>query len=109
MGSLFVPLLTSILPTILGSFLAPEAPQPQQAPAAPQPAPAPIAPQVAPEAPAPVKSEVPEISRQEPVIDQEASRVRAVKRRTAAKDRQLFALSQEDDSATILTKSLLGD
>jgi hypothetical protein len=44
-----------------------------------------------------------------PVVDTEAARVRAIRRRKAAQDAQLFSLSEGDSEATIITKSLLGD
>lgn len=95
-------IFTAIAP-VLGSLLGggPSAPTPQ----APPPAPAPAAPP-----PAPTVSTAPEVSGEEPVIDTEAAKVRAQKRRRAAEDEKLFTLSnsEEDSTSTALTKSLLG-
>ena len=89
-------LVGAVAPLLAGGSSAP-------APAAPPPppavAPAPVAPQVA---------EASDTVGQEPVVDTEAARVRASKRRKAAEDERLFSLSDSSDSV-VLTKSLLGD
>lgn len=95
MGGIF----TSILGQVVSSIMAPDEPSPQ----APPPPPAPVA---EPVAPTPVVSEV---KSEQPVLDTEAARVRATKRRKSAEDRKLFSLSEEDSAANILTKSILGD
>lgn len=79
------------------------------APDAPSAAPAPQAPAaaVAPEAP-PVVSDAPEAA-QAAVVDTEAARVRALKRRQEAEGRRLFTLDDEDDESSVLTKNLLGE
>ena len=92
-------LLGNVVSTVLSSALSgggQSAPAPQAMPQAPAPVQAPPAPEV-------TQAEA------ETVTDPEAARVRARKRRSEATDRQLFALSEEDDDATILTKTLLGD
>jgi hypothetical protein len=93
------PVFKALAP-VVGTLLSGggSAPAPAPTPAAPAPAPAPVAPE-------PTVKEAAE----SPVIDTEAARVRAVKRRKAAESDRLFALSSEDDSAVILTKSLLGE
>lgn len=92
-------ILGSVVSTVLSSALAPGAPSP----AAP-PAPPPV--QAAPE-PAPAVEKVDDAK--EPVVDTEAARIRASKRRKAAEDKQLFALSEDSNDSVILTKSLLGE
>lgn len=91
-----------ILGTVLSSALAPSAPS------APTPTAAPAAPSAAPAPEAPTESSAADVAAEEPVIDTEAARVRAAKRRKAAEDEKLFSLSSQDDSV-VLTKSLLGD
>lgn len=94
-----LPVIQAIAPiagTLLGGGSAP-------APAAPPPPPAP-----APAPPAPTVSSAPEAGLETPVVDTEAARVRAAKRRKAAADAQLFSLSDTSESS-VLTKSLLGD
>lgn len=59
--------------------------------------------------PEPVVKTVEEVKDEEPIVDTEAARVRASKRRKAAEDRRLFNLGGTDDETVILTKSLLGD
>ena len=93
-----VGIISAIAP-IFGSLFAPDPPSPAPAPAAPAPAPAPEAPTV---------STANDIS-EEPVVDTEAARVRAQKRRKAASDQKLFSLSSDDSDSTILSKSLLGE
>ncbi len=66
---------------------------------------APPTPAEAPEAPEPVV----QAASEEPVIDSEAARVRATKRRRASEESKLFPLSSTDDDAVVLTKSLLGN
>jgi len=80
---------------------APKAPASSPAPAAPAAAPAP-------EAPAPVESSAPEAG-EAPVVDTEAARIRAAKRRKAASDRNLFDLNDPTQNSAVLTKSLLGE
>ena len=86
-----VGIISAIAP-IFGSLFAPDPPSPA-------PAPAPEAPTV---------STANDIS-EEPVVDTEAARVRAQKRRKAASDQKLFSLSSDDSDSTILSKSLLGE
>lgn len=95
----FGSIITSVLGTVLSSALAPKPPSPQAPPAPPAPAPAPTPP-----------AQVTQVGQEEPVVDTEAARVRATKRRKAAEDRRLFALSEsQDDDTVILTKSILGE
>ena len=97
-----LPVVQAVAPLASGllSAGAPSAPAASAAPAAP----AAVAPP-----PAPEVSSAPEVKREEPVVDTEAARIRAQKRRKAAEDRRLFALSEEDSDAVVLTKSLLGE
>lgn len=67
----------------------------------------PAVPEAAPVPEAPVVSKAKDV--EEPVVDTDAARVRAAKRRKGAEDRRLFALGEEDDETVVLTKSLLGD
>lgn len=97
-----LPVIQAIAP-IMGTLLGGGSEPPSPAPAPPPPAPAP-----APEAPK--VSEAPDVSQEEPVVDTEAAKVRANKRREAAEQRRLFSLSDEqNDGSVVLTKSLLGD
>ena len=67
-------------------------------------------PQVSSAPEAPKESTAAEVTANEPVVDQEAARIRAQKRRDASRDEQdLFSLSDESKDATTLTKSLLGE
>lgn len=93
------PIFKAIAP-ILGSFMGGGG-------GAPAPAPLPPPPQAAPAPPPPTESTAKEIQGEEPVVDTEAARVRAAKRRAEA-DKNLTSLSTTEES-TILTKSLLGE
>lgn len=75
----------------------------------PAPAPAPPVPTLAP-APAipPVASTAQDVKSQEAIVDTEAAQIRASKRRKNALDTNLFSLTSADNSASVLTKSLLG-
>jgi len=75
---------------------------------APSSSPAPAAPAALAAPAAPEASVAPE-AQEAPVADTEAARVRAIKRRKASEDTNLFSLSGEDSSSTTLTKSLLGE
>lgn len=74
-------------------------------------------PDVSPPPPAPVVQQAPEAPDvataddigEEPVVDTEAARIRAQKRRKTAEERRLFSLTETDDTSVILTKSLLGE
>lgn len=90
--------ILSAVGSVAGAFLQPEPPAPAPPPPAPAPAPAP---------PPPEESRAQDVATEEAVVDTEAARVRAQKRRKAAEDKKLFALEEEDRS-TSLTKSLLG-
>lgn len=92
-----LPVVTSLLGAFGGG--GPSAPSP--APAPPPPAPAPLP-------PPPEVSSAPEAS-SEPVIDSEAARIRAQKRRQANQDQSLTSLNTEESSSASLTKSILGD
>lgn len=97
-----LPVFQAIAP-VLGSLLGggSSAPSPAPAPAAPAAAPAPEAPEV---------STAADVDQEQPVIDSEAAKIRANKRRESAEQRKLFTLSdEEDDGSVVLTKSLLGD
>lgn len=87
----------STFSTLLGG--APDSPSAAPAPAAPSAVAAPAAPETS--SAADVASS--------PVVDTEAARVRAQKRRSSAEQRKLFSLSEEDSESTVLTKSLLGE
>lgn len=104
MGGLvaFAPVIEAIAPiasTLLGGLMSPSAPTPAPLPPAPTPAEAPPVPEV-------TKAE--ELG-EEPVVDTEAARVRAAKRRKEASQRQLFNLSNSEDESVVLTKNLLGE
>lgn len=86
----------SAVSSIMGAFGGSEKDTPAL-PAPPAPAPLP---------PAPVASTAP-VAPQAPVIDAEAARLRAQKRRAASTERTLFELNSEDPN--ILTKSILGE
>jgi len=103
MGAAVVPIIASVAGSVLSSALAPSKPS---APAAIQQAIPQAAPE--PEAPEPVVSKAEDLG-EEPVVDTEAARVRAAKRRKSAEDRRLFALGEDNDETVILTKSLLGE
>lgn len=90
----------SAIAPVFSSLLAPDPPSYSPAPPAPAAAPPP---------PPPEESSALDVSGEAPVIDSEAAKVRANKRRKAAEDRRLFSLSDEEDSSVILTKSLLGE
>ena len=91
----FIAAIAPIASSLMGSMNQPDNQAPPAPPAA---APAPVAPSVA-------KAE--DTSGSAPVLDTEAARVRALKRRQASSDNQLIGLS-ESDSSTI-SKSLLGE
>lgn len=104
MGGLvaLAPIIEAVAPiasTLLGGLMSPEPPAPAPLPPAPTPAEAPPVPEV-------TKAE--DLG-EEPVVDTEAARVRAAKRRKEASQRQLFNLSGTEDESVVLTKSLLGD
>ena len=94
-----LPILKAVTPLASSLLSSGGGSSPTPAPATPVPAPAPVAPTV---------STAPE-SREEPVVDTEAARIRAQKRRVAAESSRLFQLTDEDDTSVVLTKSLLGD
>ena len=89
-------LVTPLLSGMMGGGGSAPAPAPLPPPPAPAPAPEP-----------PKESTADDIKGEEPVVDTEAARVRASKRRAAA-ETNLTNLSEEDES-TILTKSLLSE
>ncbi len=97
----FGPIISAIAP-ILGTLLGGSAPQ------APQASPAPAAPAAVAPPPAPEVSTAKDVKANAPVIDAEAARVRAQKRRRASEDRRLFSLSTDESDSVTLTKSLLG-
>ena len=95
-----LPVFKAIAPifgTLLGGGSSPPAPAPPPPPPPVQPAP-----------PPPEVSTAPDVG-EEPVIDSEAARLRASKRRKAAEDEKLFALSEDSNDAVSLSKSLLGE
>ena len=97
-----LPLLQAVAP-IFGTLLGGgnEPPTPAAPPQAPAPAPAPAAPEV---------SQAEDVVQEQPAVDKEAAKVRAMKRRESAEQRRLFSLNDEqDDGSVVLTKSLLGD
>jgi len=104
MGAAMVPILTSVATSVAGSIVSsafkPDAPEP----VAPPPPPAPV---VTPVAPEPVEPKVTKAAAI-PVIDQEAARIRNLKRRKAASQQKLTAAFKEDEEIS-LTKSLLGE
>jgi hypothetical protein len=90
------PAVAPVAGTILSSVIGGK----PSAPSLP-PAPAPAAPATAPD--------VATTASPEPVVDVEAARTRAAKRRAEARQKQLFSLSGEsDDDSVVLTKTLLG-
>ena len=102
LGNVLVPTALSVAGRKAGAVVA-KALQPAQEPTPP------IAPVAAPQAPQ--VATAPEITKAEPeaVIDTEAAKVRARKRRTQQEQSNLFSLTQSDDAAVVLTKSLLGE
>lgn len=96
-GGLFGTILSSVASNMFAPD-TPSAPAPAALPPAPEPQAAPVAPPA-----------VEKVATQEPVVDTEAARVRAAKRRKEAGDRRLFSLSKQEDESVVLTKSLLGE
>lgn len=92
-------LFSSLLSTVVSSIFSPDPPSPAAPPAPPAAAPAPQAPTPA----------ITEVKSEQPVVDTEAARVRAAKRRKASEDKKLFSLSSEDTETSVITKSILGD
>ena len=92
-------IISAVVPALMQSS-APTPPAPAPLPPPPQPAEAPKAPEVA-----------DTITQPEQVVDTEAARVRAQKRRAEAESRQqLLSLGeQQEDESVTLTKSLLGE
>lgn len=78
----------------------PEPPQMQAPPPPPPPAPLPATPKVASDA---------ELAASEAVVDTDAARIRALKRRKAAGENNLFELSQPTNSSITLSKTILGE
>ena len=110
MSAALAPLLTSVLGSVASGFIGqafapdpPNLPAPAAPPPAPEVVPTPVAPEVVKE-----PTEVAKAS-EAAVIDTEAARVRATKRRRASQETQLLRLNTEEDDAVILTKSLLGE
>lgn len=99
MGVSFLKIAAPLVGSILSSAMAPSAPSPAPAPSAPAAASAPKP---------PTASDAPDIAGPEAVVDTEAARIRAQKRRTNSEQRKLFSLSSTDDDSVSLTKSLLG-
>lgn len=81
------------------SAKAPDMPSPPPAP--PVPAPAPV-----PEAPAPVTSDA-EVATPETVLDVESARIRALKRRRAETEENLFSMGSS--TPEVSAPSILGD
>lgn len=92
-----LPVIQAISP-VIGSLSGGGAPSASPAPAAPSAAPAPEAPK---------ESTASDVTAKEPVVDQEAARVRAAKRRAESED-TLYSLNT-DSTATTIAKSLLGE
>jgi len=90
----------SMLTSLMGGQDAPEAPQMQ----APPPVPA-----VAPAPPPPTESTAKDAGGEEAIIDSEAARIRAQKRRAGSESDNLFALSAPAEGSATLTKSILGE
>ncbi len=103
-GGIIGSIISSVFSTVLSSALAPSAPS------APAPAPAPPPPAVEPVPEAPEPANVSELGAdaQVAVVDTEAAKSRAVKRRRAANQKTLFGLSSESDTENV-SKSLLGE
>lgn len=100
------PIFQAIAPiagSLLGGGQSFSAPPPAVMPAQ-QPLPQAPAAVAAPETP----KVVTEAAAEEPVVDTEAARVRAAKRRASAESTRLFNLGSEDETV-VLSKSLLGE
>jgi len=89
----FLPAIASVGATLFGSSK-------QQAPQLPSP-------QAAPPPPPPTVSSAPDVQGGSPVLDTEAARQRAQKRRRATEQKKILGLTGED-STSKSTKSLLG-
>lgn len=106
MGAVLLPVIATVASTVAGSLLAPKPRALPLPPSPPEPVEA-VEPTPPPTSPQKIEAQrAPEVS----PIDVEASRIRAINRRKQAQEQNLIDLSEEEDqSATNLTKSLLGD